>query len=295
MAARRELRHLIGRDPRACGHHRARWTLALIRTSCPWLSERTIGGVARILKRFGIRWKRARWHIHSPDPHYQAKLTEIARVRALPPANTGAIVVLYMDEFTVLRQPTLAQAYAAVGNDQPLAERSVHADTETRVVGTLDATTARVVYRRASKITIETLVTFLHDVRAAYPHAERIYIIQDNWPVHIHPDVLVALEPQETPFTRTLPASWSPTASARAIRKWGNVRLPIQLVPLPTYASWCNPIEKLWRKVRQEHVHVHRLAGDLTKLREVVDTALTSFAYGSEELLHYVGLKPCTD
>ena len=42
--------------------------------------------------------------------------------------------MLYMDEFTVFRQPTLAQAYAAVGFDQPLAERSVHADTETRVV-----------------------------------------------------------------------------------------------------------------------------------------------------------------
>lgn len=216
-------------------------------------------------------------------------------MRALPSVNAGRIVVLYMDEFTVFRQPTLAQAYAPVGDAQPLAERSVHADTETRVVGTLDAADGRVVYRRASKITIETLVAFLQDVRAAYPDAERIYIIQDNWPVHIHPDVLVALEPQATPFARTLPASWSATPSARAIKKWGSLHLPIQLVPLPTYASWCNPIEKLWRKVRQEHLHVHRLAGDLPKLREVVDTALTNFASGSEELLHYVGLKPCTD
>lgn len=244
-AARRELLHLIGRDPRACGHHRARWTRALIRTSCTWLSERTIGGVAGILNRFGIRWKRARWYIHRPDPHDQAKLTEITRVRGLPPVGAGRIGVLYMEEFTVFRQPTLAQAYAPVGDDQPLAERSVHADTETRVVGTLDADDGRVVYRRARKITSETLVAFLQDVRAAYPHAERIYIIQDNWPVRIHPDVLVALEPQETPFSRTRPASWSPTPSARAIRKWGNSHFPIQRVPLPTDASWCNPIEKL--------------------------------------------------
>ncbi|MDP9312349.1 MAG: hypothetical protein M3R24_15930 [Chloroflexota bacterium] len=140
-----------------------------------------------------------------------------------------------MDEFTVFRQPTLAQAYAGVGAEQPLAERSVYADTETRVVGTLDGDDGRVVYRRASKITIEPLVGFLQDVRTAYPDAERISIIQDNWPVHIHPDVRVAVEPQETPFARTLPASWATTPGARAARKWWNLHLPIQLVPLPTY------------------------------------------------------------
>ena len=101
------------------------------------------------------------------------------------------------------------------------------------------------------------------------------------------------LERQETLFVRPLPATWSAIPSARASRKWGNLHLLIQLVPLPTYASWCNPIEKLWRKVWHEQLHC--LAGDLAKLREVVDTALTNFVEGSEELLLYVGLNPCTD
>jgi len=30
--------------------------------------------------------------------------------------------------------------------------------------------------------------------------------------------------------------------------------LPIQIVQLPTYASWTNPIEKLWRKLKAEMV-----------------------------------------
>lgn len=176
-----------------------------------------------------------------------------------------------------------------------LAERSVHADTEIRVVGTLSAEDGRVVYRRASKIAIEMLVAFLQDIRPAYLDTERIYVIQDNWPVHIHPDVLVAMEPQETPFAHALPTSWSLDAGAQEPSKWGDLHIPIQLVPSPTYASWSNPIEKRWRKLRQEHLHVHRLAGDLTKLREVVATALTKFTHGSDDLLHYVGLKRCTE
>ena len=82
-------------------------------------------------------------------------------------------------------------------------------------------------------------------------HRERLYVILDNWPVHYHPDVLVALEPQEASWPRRLSASWptAPTAQARA--RWGDLQLPIQLVSLPTYASWENPIEKLWRWAKQ--------------------------------------------
>jgi putative transposase len=47
-------------------------------------------------------------------------------------------------------------------------------------------------------------------------------VIQDNWNIHTHPEVLTAL--------------------ARYPR--------IKPVWLPTYAPWLNPIEKLWRWVR---------------------------------------------
>jgi transposase len=66
--------------------------------------------------------------------------------------------------------------------------------------------------------------------------------------------------------------------------------LPIQIVPLPTYASWCNPIEKLWRKLRQELTHLHLWADDLAQLRAEIDRFLQQFAAGSPALLRYVGL-----
>jgi len=116
-------------------------------------------------------------------------------------------------------------------------------------------------------------------------------VVMDNWPVHIHPDVLVALEAQETRHLRPLPPSWSDEPSAKAVKQWGQLPLPIQLIPLPTYASWCNPIEKLWRKLRQELTHLHLWAADLPRLREEIDGFLDQFATGSQDLLRYVGLE----
>jgi hypothetical protein len=267
--------------------------LATLRANCPWLRVGTDAGMHQILKRCRISWQRARSYIHSPDPDYDTKLANVQAVRMLARQAPSQVVVVYLDEVTIERQPTLAAAYAPQrgGRTQPRARLSHTSNTLTRVVATLEHGTGQVVYRRATKITLATLVQFFQDLRSAYPHAERIYVVMDNWPVHIHPDVLVALEPQETRHLRGLPPSWSPTPSAKAVKQWSHLQLPIQLVPLPTYASWCNPIEKLWRKLRQALIHLHRWAADLPQLRTEIDRFLDQFTAGSRDLLRYVGLE----
>ncbi len=246
----------------------------------------------QLLQRLGIVWKRGRSHVHSPDPAYAAKLADVAALRQRAAAEPSRYVLAYLDEVTVLRQPTVAMSYAAEGQEQPLAERSHCADTQTRVVATLDALTGRVVYRRAHRITLATLVQFYRDLRTAYPEAERIYVVQDNWPVHFHPDVLAALEPQQCRWPWPRPANWRTKARRDALKNYGQLALPIQLVPLPTYASWANPIEKLWRKLRQDVTHHHPWADDLARLRSEIDTFLDQFAEGSPALLRYTGLCP---
>jgi len=267
--------------------------LSLLRRACPWLQLSTDAALSRLLKRCRISYQRARSYVHSPDQEYAIKLAGVQAVRMLAAQAPGAVVVLYLDELTLERQPSLAQAYAeAGGQEQPRANWAHSSNTLTRVVATLEHATGRVVYRRASKIGVENLVLFFQQLRAAYPDAERLYVVMDNWPVHIHPDVLVALEPQESRRFRERPGSWSETPSARALKRWGQLQLPIQLVPLPTYASWCNPIEKLWRKLRQDVTHLHPWADNLALLREQVDGFLAQFASASPELVRYVGLCP---
>jgi hypothetical protein len=68
------------------------------------------------------------------------------------------------------------------------------------------------------------------------------------------------------------------------------VLLRLQVITLPTYATWLNPIEKLWRKFRQEVDYLHLLADDWQRLRERVQAFFDQFAHGSVDLLRYVGL-----
>ena len=280
------------RDPRQFGIEGTRWTLAAIHEVCDWLRTVSIGGVHRLLERLRVTWKQARAHIHSPDPAYLEKLAFITDLQQQVRASDGRLVLLYLDEFTYYRQPAVAHAYDERGRHQPLAELSCRADTLTRIVGALNLVDGRVFFLRRKKIGLTILVTFYRMIRRAFPTAERIYVVQDNWPNHFHPDVLVALEPQDCRWPYHQPSNWPVEPNPSARRQYEGLHLPIQLVPLPTYASWTNPIEKLWRKGRQEVLHLHRLADQLDELRAQFDHFLSAFANGSCELLRYVGLSP---
>ena len=288
--AREGLLHLLRRDPRQCGVPRTRWTLAELALACDFLGPITLPGLSQLLGRVGIHYKAARDYIHSPDPDYLDKLAYIAQRLAGARGSDGRRVLLYQDELTYYRQPSLARAYEARGRRQPLAVRSHAANTATRAAATLDPFTGRVVPWQGTRFDIPQVVGFYRQVRAAYPEAEQIDIVQDNWPVHFHPDVLVALEPQIQPWPLYRPRHWAEAPSPEAVRRWGGLNLPIQLIPLPTYASWTNPIEKLWRKGKQEVLHLHRWAGQLPVLREEFLRFLAQYALGSLDLLRYVGL-----
>jgi hypothetical protein len=66
------------------------------------------------------------------------------------------------------------------------------------------------------------------------------------------------------------PGNWpDPTEAAAAD---GNIA--IQLAPLPTYASWSNPIEKLWRRLKREVLHMHDKTQRWSELWDHVGTFL---------------------
>jgi hypothetical protein len=263
----------------------SRWTLRALRDGVPSFWAYSLSGVWRILARHKLHRRRGRDHLHSPDPAYRAKLARVEQCRAEVVAGPAEAVLLYLDEVTYYRQPSLGYAYAATRSTDPRAERSLRSNTPTRVIGALDPQTGRVVARQWAKLDVPALIRFYQALVVAYP-GRRIYLVQDNWPVHFHPDLLAALEPQTSPFPFLTPPSWPTEPSPRARR----LNLPIQLVQLPTYSPWANPIEKLWRWLKQDVLHLHRHADDLTALRSLVLDFLARFDRDSPDLLRYVGL-----
>lgn len=286
--AQEELLNVIRRAPAQLGYCRSRWSLAMIAECCDWLQVSTASGVQQILKRLGISYKRGRDYIHSPDRFYQEKLSliELARFRAY--YEPEHYILLYLDELTYYRQPSLSQAYEQAGAAQPLARRSHKSNSTFRVLAALNAINGQVTYLQRYRTTIACLAQFWFELCAAYPWAKLIYIVVDNWPVHFHPDVLAPVQSQAFPFPPKLPANW-PTSPSKNAR---HDELPIQLLCLPTYASWLNPIEKLWRWLKQDVLHLHRLSSDWQALKGLVANFLDQFGRGSNDLLSYVGLLP---
>lgn len=170
--------------------------------------------------------------------------------------------MLFMDEASFYRRPTQAWLWAWMGRTQPKLHYSHHANTLMRVVGLLDATQGRVTAWDFPKVTAERLARCFRQIPSLYPHAQRIYLVMDNWPVHTHPTVQTALakDPRLHPLF------------------------------LPTYAPWLNNIEKLWRWVRQRVSHAHPWCEDFPIFRQHVRAELQRLASGSLELKRYCGL-----
>ena len=58
----------------------------------------------------------------------------------------------------------------------------------------------------------------------------------------------------------------------------------LQIVQLPTYSPDYNPIEKLWKKIKQQDTHLHYFP-TFEALTDKVEQALLKFANIPEEIL----------
>lgn len=252
---------MVRRSPRLAGLERSRWTLAGLRQVVPWLRSRPLGSVHRLLGRLRVGYKRGRAYLHSPDPAYDAKLAAVTAAQAFARADPGRVVLLYEDEFTYHRRPTVARAWAPRGADAPRVAQGLSANKARRIAACLDALTGRVIAWQRRHFDHQTLLRFYQATAAAYPAAAVIFIAQDNWPVHFHPALLAAL-----------------------------AETPIRLLPLPTYAPWTNPTEDLWRGLYADVLHHHGLGDDWAGLQTAVDRWLDRWRAPSATLLRMVGL-----
>jgi transposase len=236
----------------------SRWTLRTIRVSVEWLREHTLSGIWRVLDACGLHLRTARAQMFSPDPEYPRKVRRLHRCLRQTARHPDTVVALFLDEFSYHRWPEVAPTWGA---DVAVAPRAGN-NQQWRTLGALNALTGQVDYLDGYIVGRQQVIQFYAQLDRAYPEVDLLYVIQDNWNIHTHPDVMEALAayPRITPI-------------------W-----------LPTYAPWLNPIEKLWRWVRQDILKMHRWVEDWLRVKQRVRHFLDQFAYGSQELLRYVGL-----
>ena len=287
--AESELQAFMCRNPSVLPPHEARWTLRTLGTSVSWLKDMSIPGVRSVLCRLGISYKRGRPYMRSPDVEYAEKIASVKQALEQTKQNPETHVAFYQDEFAFRRQPSLGKDWTQTGSKKPIAHQTIEPDQTCYGIAALNAHTGDLVYQQTQSATVRATHALYSEICLRYPQAKHIYLIQDDRLVHLHPNLLAALLPQTSSFDKPLPPSWKGKLS----QKIGTLeKLPIEVLQLPTYAPWTNPIEKVWRWVRQAVLHLHRLADDWQTLQHRVIEFMQQFRGGSKKLLRYVGLLP---
>lgn len=224
----------------------------------------TLSGVWRWLRKcVAAKLRSATVQQFSPDPEYTPKLKRLKRCLRKAARYPKDVVLVFLDEMGYWIWPEEATDWwASPPTPPPTADRKEASNSQWRIVGAMNALTGAVHYIDGYIVGRAKLVEMYGRLAKVYPKAKTIYVVQDNWSIHTHPEVLEALKafPQIKPI-------------------W-----------LPTYAPWLNPIEKLWRWLKVDIVKLHRLADNWQKLRERVNGFLDQFVQGSDALLKYVGL-----
>jgi transposase len=239
-----------------------RYRLAVVRASFDWLADYTLSGVWRVLQRLGVGWKHGYINYWSPDPQYQSKVRFIEKCLKQVAAAPRYNVAIFVDEMSYHRWPTAARDWWPQTAGYPLAVHGACNNTQWRIIGGLNAYTGQVSYLQNYIVGREQVITFHQQLYDEYRRVDNLFLIEDNWNVHTHPEVQAAL-----------------------------AELPnITMAWLPTYACWLNPIEKLWKWLRQTVLHRHRLSEQWSLLKQRVGAFLDQFRDGSEDLLRYVGL-----
>jgi hypothetical protein len=134
-----------------------------------------------------------------------------------------------------------------------------------RIASCLNVHTGQLISRQRRTYPVQEMSRFFRFVDQHYPTAERIFLVLDNWFVHVHPYVLDYL-------AKDCPR--------------------IELVPLPTYAPWTNPMEKVWLKLYQELLYHHPYDDDWDGLKRTIENWLDRYVSGSQDLLRSVSLLP---
>ena len=256
-----EARREVAPEPEVPGPPPSRWTLRTIRVSLPALRDYSLSGVWRVLQRCECRQISPKVRLFSPDPLYRSKEATLLRCLQQVAQAPDRRVLLFLDEMGYYRWPSPAEDWRAVEDVPPELQASAN-NSQWRIVGAVGALSGQVDYLDNYIVGRKQLISFYGQLSERYADVEQIYVAQDNWSIHHHPDVLTALS------------------------RWPR----IEPIWLPTYAPWLNPTHKLWRWLRQDVLKLHRLAGDWPALRQQVRTFLDQFATPSHAVLRYVGL-----
>ena len=211
--------------------------------------------IAQLLKNLGFSYQKAAFVSDHLDEAEAARVAyhDVAADCCVVAQERKALL-LFGDEASFPQWGTLTYTWARRGQ-QPKVKTSGKRKGY-KVFGLIDYFTGRLFYQgQEGRLNSATYIAFLKSVLEQTTHP--IILIQDG-------------------------ARYHTSAETKAFFAQQAARL--QVFQLPTYSPDYNPIEKLWKKIKQQETHLHYFP-TFEALTEKVEQALLKFANIPEEIL----------
>jgi transposase len=231
-------------DPRHAGYLATFWTVAmlgmvLVHQLGVRLSTSTLRGA---LHRLGLRWGRPRLAMPlKVDPDKASKQWVMAK--AVVEAGPEAAFV-YADESRLQLLPLIRAMWHWVG--QQIRIPTPGTNVTRALFGALNMRTGRWVYLVRERMRTDDFLAFLEHLLSAYPQGP-ILLMVDNFSSH----------------------------TAHAVGTWLAVHPRLHLYYLPKYCSHLNPVERIWRQLKNT-LAANRLYGSMQLLLQMVEAFFTA-------------------
>lgn len=215
--------------------------------------------IAQLLRNLGCSYQKAAFVSDHLDEHRRHAWCTTTWPQILRLAKERKALLLFGDEASFPQWGTLTYTWARRGQ-QPKVQTSGKRKGY-KVFGLLDYFTGRFFYQgQAGRLNSTAYITFLTHVLEQT--TQPILLIQDG-------------------------AKYHTSAETQAFFAQQTARLTI--FQLPPYSPDYNPIEKLWKQIKQEDTHLHYFP-TFEALTERVEHALRKFATVPEAVLALCGL-----
>jgi len=210
--------------------------------------------IAQLLKHLGFSFQKAAFVSDHLDKDKRQAWRTTTWPQILRRAKERKALLLFGDEASFPQWGTLTYTWARRGQ-QPKV-KTCGKRKGYKVFGLIDYFTGHFFYQgQDSRLNSAAYITFLTRVLAQT--TQPIILIQDG-------------------------AKYHTSAETKAFFARQTARL--QVVQLPTYSPDYNPIEKLWKKIKQQDTHLHYFP-TFEALTEKVEQALLKFTNAPEEIL----------
>lgn len=256
-----ELARLIEAGPQAAGFSAACWRSPLVQALIltRFGVSYSVFYLAQLLKNLGFSWQKAAFVSAHLDEEKRRAWCRDTWPTAVRLARQQGALLLFGDEASFPQWGTLTYTWGRKGQQPQVPTSGVRKGY--KVFGLIDYFTGRFFYQgQEGRLDTAAYVAFLTRVLAQT--TQRLVLIQDG-------------------------ARYHTSKAAQAFFAQHQERLTV--FQLPSYSPDYNPIEKLWKQVKQEDTHLHYFP-TFEALTTKVEQALVKFAQAPQAILSLCGL-----